>query len=206
MSSDLDSNNNLLSNTTTSDIELNVKGRHWTKKNVVILPNDIIMIGIMYTDEPYYTHSGKQYLKWNLWENNDYKELKVNTKKGGGFSGNIIAMKEIYCKCKKYNCSQLTLVTIHAHKSILPNSVHQKSKKFYKNNNRIGLNVDYYGQWPYLTLENCRITDSPDEQLCWVILLKKDSKWINIYPIKITKNMKKIFEKNIKKMLENLHL
>ena len=156
--------------------------REWYKTNMQIGPKDIILIGIMYTNEVWYIDKGKRYLNFYNWINNNYKSCYVNTKKKGKYSGEVIAMKELCYKCKFFNCNQFTFVVIRAPKSIYPNSVYRKSKKYIKKNKNIALKVDYSGIWPKYILHNCRIDENPLERASWVIIVKKDNVWENIYP------------------------
>ena len=167
------------------------QGREWYKSYISIKDNDMILIGIMYTNEIWDTSKGSRYLDWTKWINKDYTECPVNTKKHGKRTAEVIAMKEVYHDSKQFNCNQFTYVVIHAPKSYMPWSVYQKSKKYLKTQECIALKTNYVGSWPDYKLLGCRVQEVPGETASWVSVIRMNNEWFDIYPHKkINKKIK----------------
>jgi len=165
------------------------EGRGWRHSSISIKPGDTILIGVIYTNEPWETSTGERYLEWDRWANADYSELPVNTEKNGSASGQVIAMKEVLSGDKKYKCNQWTLVVIQAPKSIFPKSVYKKSKKLFKTNEDIPLKVNYTGRWPNYEITGCQISDKSGDIGSWVIKARIDTEWHdNIFPYRKLNN------------------
>jgi len=175
------------------------QGREWYKSYVSIKDNDMILIGIMYTNEMWNTSKGPRYLEWSKWINNNYTECPVNTKKHGKPTAEVIAMKEVYHDSKQFNCNQFTYVVIHAPKSYMPWSVYQKSKKYLKIQECIALKTNYVGSWPNYSLLGCRVQEIPGETAAWVSIIRMNNEWFDIYPHgktnkKIKEPVKELYE------------